>query len=420
MSRLGLHVHFHGLPAEAETGLHEFISRAKSNVLLVLNDAKKTHKLQARYPNRLIVLRLMPRWGGTDDSMFRKGHTAEEHAQWYAENVSDKRIICVDGNEPQPPYADGVVQWSIDFANACLKRGLRAGLLNSSVGTLPAEQVPKLHPLLELIADHPDQLFLCLHEYTPPNFNDWFPWLMGNFIPINSYCDSAGIHRPPLLFVEWGYDTRKDYPYPQGSWCIRDVVNKVGQVEAARILIAAYQGIYQSVENVVGLCIYSWGAETDDWQRFNIVTYPEFVETLLTEWPDDDPPPPPEPPTVIIDPMPEPPIPQQPKSGNWKGKYILGGLTARLNIRQKPAGEVIGSLGNGDVVDLTGIWINAVLGGLNGTDYVWYETTSGWFAQIGVTLTPYPDLERIRQELLYLRDAILDKINKMLDIVENS
>ena len=61
--------------------------------------------------------------------------------------------------------------------------------------------------LLRLIADHPDQLAIALHEYsyTADDIAHDYPHKVGRFLDLFRAADRHGIPRPTVLITEWGW-----------------------------------------------------------------------------------------------------------------------------------------------------------------------------------------------------------------------
>ena len=61
---------------------------------------------------------------------------------------------------------------------------------------------------LQLVADHPDQLAIALHEYSyeVDDIGRWYPYLHGRFQDLFAVCDRHGIPRPPVMITEWGWE----------------------------------------------------------------------------------------------------------------------------------------------------------------------------------------------------------------------
>ena len=68
---------------------------------------------------------------------------------------------------------------------------------------------------LRLVADHPNQLAIALHEYSydRTNIGNAYPWLVGRFQHLFQVVDNNGISRPTILITEWGWEYQ-DIPTP--------------------------------------------------------------------------------------------------------------------------------------------------------------------------------------------------------------
>jgi hypothetical protein len=61
---------------------------------------------------------------------------------------------------------------------------------------------------LRLVAAHPDQLAIALHEYSfsTAQVSNGYPYLAGRFQHLYEICDQHGIPRPIVLITEWGWE----------------------------------------------------------------------------------------------------------------------------------------------------------------------------------------------------------------------
>ena len=231
---------------------------------------------------------LPPSWHNTDDDPARWPGSYADLVNTYAGALTDTRIIAHGGNEPGLNPA--TVEWNMGFAEHCLARGLRAVLLNQSVGTITADNVGLLRPLIEIINAHPGRLYLGIHAYTPLNWQNTHQWLLGNYKEVLRYCDREGLDDPDMMFTEAGYDTRRD---GLPNWSVAEAVRyyeAVGHLSpekaAADTLIEAWNAVCAEDPNIVGACFYCWGEQTEVWRPYNAIPWRGFVDHLVAGWPD--------------------------------------------------------------------------------------------------------------------------------------
>lgn len=113
-------------------------------------------------------------------------------------------------------------EWLAEFALRTAQLALRDGYRWAAFGWASGEpepddwESPAMLELLRLIADHPDQLAIALHEYsyTSEDIADDYPHKVGRFLDLFAAADRHGIPRPTVLITEWGWSYDHIPPEP--------------------------------------------------------------------------------------------------------------------------------------------------------------------------------------------------------------
>ena len=113
-------------------------------------------------------------------------------------------------------------EWLAQFALRTAQLALRDGYKWAAFGWASGEpepgdwESPAMLELLRLIADHPDQLAIALHEYsyTADDIADDYPHKVGRFLDLFRVADAHGIPRPTVLITEWGWSYDHIPPEP--------------------------------------------------------------------------------------------------------------------------------------------------------------------------------------------------------------
>jgi len=124
-------------------------------------------------------------------------------------------------------------EWLAQFALRTAQLALRDGYKWAAFGWASGEpepsdwESPAMLDLLRLIADHPDQLAIALHEYsyTTDDIGHDYPYKVGRFLELFRVADEHDIPRPTVLITEWGWTYNNIPPEPLAmedvSWAAR-------------------------------------------------------------------------------------------------------------------------------------------------------------------------------------------------------
>ena len=121
-------------------------------------------------------------------------------------------------NELDKTRSEWLAQFSLRTAQLALRDGYRWAAFGWASGEPEPDdwESPAMLELLRLIADHPDQLAIALHEYsyTSEDIADDYPHKVGRFLDLFAAADRHGIPRPTVLITEWGWSYDHIPPEP--------------------------------------------------------------------------------------------------------------------------------------------------------------------------------------------------------------
>ncbi|MBP6788531.1 MAG: hypothetical protein KA170_13135 [Candidatus Promineofilum sp.] len=131
-----------------------------------------------------------------------------EKAIWPPE--LDPSVVWLETmNELDKNRSEWLAQFSLRTAQLALRDGQRWAAFGWASGEPePSDwESPAMLDLLRLIADHPDQLAIALHEYsyTADDIAHDYPHKVGRFLDLFRVADKHGIARPTVLITEWGW-----------------------------------------------------------------------------------------------------------------------------------------------------------------------------------------------------------------------
>jgi hypothetical protein len=131
-----------------------------------------------------------------------------EKAIWPPE--LDPSVVWLETmNELDKNRSEWLAQFSLRTAQLALRDGQRWAAFGWASGEPePSDwESPAMLELLRLIADHPDQLAIALHEYsyTADDIGHDYPHKVGRFLDLFRVADEHGIPRPTVLITEWGW-----------------------------------------------------------------------------------------------------------------------------------------------------------------------------------------------------------------------
>ncbi|MCB0010707.1 MAG: hypothetical protein KDE34_02375, partial [Anaerolineales bacterium] len=143
-------------------------------------------------------------------------HWARHLATWPAE--LDPSLVWIETlNEVDKNRSEWLAEFAMETARLALRDGYRWAAFGWSSGE-PEQfhwEGPQMLNFLRLVADHPNQLAIALHEYSydRTNIGNAYPWLVGRFQHLFQVVDNNGISRPTILITEWGWEYQ-DIPTP--------------------------------------------------------------------------------------------------------------------------------------------------------------------------------------------------------------
>lgn len=112
-------------------------------------------------------------------------------------------------NELDKNRSEWLAEFSLRTAQLALRDGYKwAGFSWASGEPEPSDwESPAMLELLRLMAEHPDQLAIALHEYSylADDIGDEYPYKIGRFQELFRIADKHGIPRPTVLITEWGW-----------------------------------------------------------------------------------------------------------------------------------------------------------------------------------------------------------------------
>lgn len=300
---IGFSTQYRDLPGYAKDEIFEYRRAFDSPFTTVIDEIKFAHQLLEDDPNKDVIIRLTdiikeisPKT--LDESLFRFIPASLLGERYLHALGGDKRFIIYGGNEPQPPHFRECLEWQIELAEWAIENDCRVVVLNSSVGTFSekafyappeGEEDSDVRDLIEklilLSANHPDQVYIGLHEYFPENWEAWWPWLIGGFTFWLHFCDKRGLPYPSFIFTEWMFEKFNSLGgIGDGS---KDMIHRLGAKQAADIVIAVYKRLIETpgaLKAIKGICIFTYGDDSKDaqlWGGHNIVGETEFLNYLL-------------------------------------------------------------------------------------------------------------------------------------------
>ena len=334
------------------------------------------------------------------------------------------------GNEPWPTKQ--LADWTLAALDECERLGRRGVVFNFSTGNPELAHWPIFEPVLRRLrrGGH----VLGLHEYFDRRWNsgDSHPWHVGRVERVIEYMRMLGIALPDIVITELG-ECRRFVPDRGYRW------NGDGEAlsddDYARQLVEV--GRFYRRLGIAGACVFAYTNDSaaDDWQTFH--PRPRVIELLAAH--NNQTAVAPAPPSLSIERLPDPP------AGEWRrvdadalvlrdaingagvatltrGDYVyvidptsgwvramtvtgqwgwfqmtpdaLGTLMyktcvsvhhQRLNVRQFPAGPIVGQLAPGQLVEL-----HVPDAPISAARYAWAlvraaDGLTGWIARLGAS-----------------------------------
>ncbi|MCA9969429.1 MAG: hypothetical protein KC425_04390, partial [Anaerolineales bacterium] len=183
---------------------------------------------QSGVPHTLVFRRAtgdvydVPEYDLPPDEAARR-HWARHMAVWPPE--LDPGLVWIETiNEVDKNRAEWLGQFALATAELALASGHKWAAFGWASGEPEPEhwQTPSMLAFLRLVAQHPDQLAIALHEYSylVDDIGHEYPYKVGRFQALFQICDQYGIPRPTVLITEWGW-AYDDVPEPEAA--LRDV-----------------------------------------------------------------------------------------------------------------------------------------------------------------------------------------------------
>jgi hypothetical protein len=190
----------------------------------------------------------------------------DRHIQAFTSTGLDKEYVWLETiNEVDKNRSE----WLAEFAYETAQLALRDGYKWAAFGWSSGEPEPyhwessAMLKFLRLVAEHPDQLAIALHEYSYvlDDLGNIYPWLLGRFQKLFEICDRHSINRPTVFITELGW-TYNELPAPNKA---------MEQLEWAAWMYSAYP-------TVRGVAIWYLGG----W--FNIENETQALIAPLTQY----------------------------------------------------------------------------------------------------------------------------------------
>ncbi len=136
--------------------------------------------------------------------------------------------------------------WLAQFSQRTAELALRDGYKWAAFGWASGEpepadwRTPEMLSFLRLVAQHPDQLAIALHEYSylADDIGHDYPYKIGRFLDLFQAADENGIPRPTVLITEWGWTYNNIPPEPDAMEDVEWAANLYGaypQIKGAAI-----------------------------------------------------------------------------------------------------------------------------------------------------------------------------------------
>lgn len=133
----------------------------------------------------------------------------QKHVARFPPELDPSLVWMETINEVDKNQAEWLAQFALATAQLALADGRRWAAFGWAAGEPEPQdwQTPAMLQFLQLVADHPDQLAIALHEYSynPNDIRDGYPYKIGRFLELYRICDAHGIPRPTILITEWGW-----------------------------------------------------------------------------------------------------------------------------------------------------------------------------------------------------------------------
>lgn len=134
----------------------------------------------------------------------------QAHLAKFPPGLDPQNVWLETVNEVDKGRSEWLGRFALETARLALRDGYRWAAFGWSSGEPEPEhwESPSMLEFLRLVAQHPDQLAIALHEYsyTADEIGFIYPYRVGRFQHLFQACDENGIDRPTVLITEWGWE----------------------------------------------------------------------------------------------------------------------------------------------------------------------------------------------------------------------
>lgn len=170
-------------------------------------------------------------------------------------------------NEVDKNRSEWLAQFALETAQLALRDGRKWAAFGWSSGEPETSdwESPAMLEFLRLVAQHPDQLAIALHEYSyvDEDIADAYPFKVGRFQQLFEVVDRHDIPRPTVLITEWGWTYDSNPPISTAlehiDWAAR-LYAPYPEIKGAAIwyLGPGFQGIADETQKlIVPLTVYN-------------------------------------------------------------------------------------------------------------------------------------------------------------------
>lgn len=173
-------------------------------------------------------------------------------------------------NEVDKKRSAWLAEFALATAQLALQEGVKWAAFSWASGEPEVEhwESELMLQFLRLVAQHPNQLAIALHEYSylTSDIKHLYPYKVGRFQFLFEVCDKYGIPRPTVLITEWGWE-----------------YNHTPDPEKALQDMAWAAALYAPYPEVKGAAIWYLGPGFDDIaHEAQRLIYPSLVYNLTT------------------------------------------------------------------------------------------------------------------------------------------
>ena len=255
-NKMGLHVTFPEHNEELDTYMQRLDEAGVPFFLKSVDNAEPIYRAQelmkASGVDHTLVFRSTP-YDVPDYSM---DPVAAADYFWELEKETwppelDPQLVWLETmNEVDRNESEWLARYALRTAELALRDGHKWAAFGWASGEPEPEawRSPAMQAFLRLVAEHPDQLAIALHEYsyTSGDIGHDYPFKVGRFMDLFRAADENGIPRPTVLITEWGWTYNNIPPEPDA----------MEDVEWAA-------GLYGSYPQIKGAAIWNLGKLDD-------------------------------------------------------------------------------------------------------------------------------------------------------------